>query len=113
MFIWFSSNNGRPGFGCCSGIMLLLPLSLCIMSTGSDYGMLMTLMVLSLLAAMFVLPQMTRMAAPVITEKRKNDEYLYPEKPKRLETGYVLTDDGEVVPSDENINRYGNFDGGS
>jgi hypothetical protein len=120
MFIWFSSNNGRPGFGCCSWMLFLLPLSLCLMSSGSDSGIFMMILLLAVLAAIFVLPQMRQMrrvAVPdmVIPEKRKRDDDLdndYLDKPKRLGDGYVLTDDGEVIPSDEDINRHGNFSGG-
>ncbi len=108
MFIWFSSGNGRPGIGCCGGTLLLLPLSLFFMST-SDGGLFFLVIFLAAMAVMFILPQMNRTVVPDTEVKRKNDDLF--EKPKREE--YVLTDDGEIIPSDEDIARYGNFDNGA
>ena len=109
MFIWFSSGNGRPGIGCCGGTLLLLPLSLFFMSTGSNNGVVFLLVAAVIMAAMFILPQMNRTGVPDDEVKRKNDDLF--EKPKREE--YVLTDDGEIIPSDEDIARYGNYDNGA
>lgn len=108
MFIWFSSGSGRPGIGCCGGTLLLLPLSLFFMST-SNNGMLFLIVFLALMAAMFILPQMNRTGVPDDEVKRKNDDLF--DKPKRGE--YILSDDGEIVPSDEDIARFGNYDSGA
>ena len=101
MFVWFSSNNGRPNVGCCGGTLLLLPLSFLTFFGGfGDSGFLLMLLIVGVLAVMFVLPRFT--SATESGGKRKNDELYgdydeYNEKPKRDEEQYILTDDGEII----------------
>jgi hypothetical protein len=97
MFFWFSNNSGRSRFGCCGGILFLLPLSFLTFFGGfGSNGLLLMLIIVAVLAVMFVLPRVTGGQSG---GKLKNDDLYdaYDEKSKRGGERYALTDDGEII----------------
>lgn len=98
MFVWWSNGSGNTRIGCCGGLVFL-PFALFTMSAGvGDLGIWLLILGVTVAAALFLLPNM--MNAPAReAEKRKNDEYMGDEKPKRDVDSerYILTDDGEIL----------------
>ncbi len=100
MFFWFSSGSGKSNIGCCGGSLLLLPIGFMTFFGGfGNNGLLLMLVVAAVLAGLFVLPRFREGGG----EKLKNDE-LYDmdeAKPKRDDERYILTDDGEIIESND------------
>ncbi len=95
MFVWISS--ATPRIGCCGVCQLMFPLALVATVGGIGFGGPLLMLVLVGAVALFLLPRLLTMAAPV--EPPKNDDLYdaYSEKPKRDEGRYTLLGDDQII----------------